>query len=404
MKRIASISIVALTLIALGAFGLTRSGTENDHSCNGGPEEKAEHKAEKMAEVLDLSDEQEEELQSILVEHIEKMQAQHKEAKGEEGHELDKGEMKRMREEVHEEIAGILNEEQKEKFQEHREKKRAQREHHRKMKKAHEELKPEMKKKRAAFDEELSEDEKESLADVREQLPEGFSPCPFEGASCKKGGMKGCKASCDKKGKEGCCKGGEGKECEHGHGKGHGHHGKGHGGHKMGMHGKKGAPHGMKKKLRPVHKIAQNHKEELKDIFQEMHGKMKERVGEAPHSGCKHGKKGKGHKEGHRFKRMSTCFLLMDPGEASEGPEVNLAPNPAESEVRVEYELVENGHVTVEMRDQNGTLLEAIEEGEREAGTHDLIINLEQYNTEDYYLIKVRTDQGSSTEKLMKTK
>jgi hypothetical protein len=87
-------------------------------------------------------------------------------------------------------------------------------------------------------------------------------------------------------------------------------------------------------------------------------------------------------------------FLLLDPNKATanniEAAEIisnaKIFPNPASSEMTLSYELQTEGWVQLELKDEDGRLVKALEEGNKAAGTQQLLIDVSGLRNGVYYI------------------
>jgi hypothetical protein len=98
-------------------------------------------------------------------------------------------------------------------------------------------------------------------------------------------------------------------------------------------------------------------------------------------------------------------FLLLDPNEEintnsvqSLIKKVTAFPNPANSATTVEYDVLEDGQVLIELRDQKGNLLKTIENDFRAKGNHSVTISLENYKNDLFYIV-ITDKNGIATTK-----
>ena len=111
-----------------------------------------------------------------------------------------------------------------------------------------------------------------------------------------------------------------------------------------------------------------------------------------------------GHKGKHAGERgmHKAHFLLLDPNAPAEGPalaavteNVRVYPNPAASNMTLEYSLLKAGSVRIELRDKDGTLVRIVEESQKVAGDYTLPIDASSLQDGIYYLTII--SQGQQT-------
>lgn len=108
------------------------------------------------------------------------------------------------------------------------------------------------------------------------------------------------------------------------------------------------------------------------------------RRGERNHRG------GHGH---HRGGKKAARFLLLDPaGEGLADNPVELpnhtlsvSPNPAVSYTTITYKVVEDARITIFLQDGKGNLLRQVVDGQKQAGTYTVEVDLSRYKTGSYY-------------------
>lgn len=92
-------------------------------------------------------------------------------------------------------------------------------------------------------------------------------------------------------------------------------------------------------------------------------------------------------------------FLLLDPN-AAEAPaaqpvisKTTVFPNPANSEMTLQYTLEKAGDVRIELRDKEGNLLKAVKEGPQQAGPQSITVDAAQLQEGIYYLAVISQGQ-----------
>ncbi|MCB9052827.1 MAG: T9SS type A sorting domain-containing protein [Lewinellaceae bacterium] len=95
-------------------------------------------------------------------------------------------------------------------------------------------------------------------------------------------------------------------------------------------------------------------------------------------------------------------FLLLDPSAPAENPakaavtaNVNVYPNPATNRMTLDYTLLKDGNVRIELRDKEGNLVKVVEEGQKSAGDYSLPVDATTLQDGVYYLTII--SQGQQT-------
>ena len=161
--------------------------------------------------------------------------------------------------------------------------------------------------------------------------------------------------------------------------------------------------------------------EELEEMKEKRHEKRKEwkkedgdHGPEGPH-GPHHMRKGhhdKGMKGGHHMGKLHRNFnpigfLMWDPNapmpdfdETEEPADFEVFPNPSNSTNTINYDVSKKGAVKIELLDRQGAVLKTIVNEEKEAGAHSVEINLENMPNAVYYY-RVTTVAGSKTKRFL---
>lgn len=164
----------------------------------------------------------------------------------------------------------------------------------------------------------------------------------------------------------------------------------------------------MKKQLEPVYEIAENHKTELDAIHKEIRDEM---MANCPAGGPY---KGKGYRhgfgKGNMSERHDVHFLMMDPssdsafGEQSAVQDENLKlyPNPATSQLTIDFEVMKEGPVTIELLDKTGNVMQTIDKSERATGTASVNFDVGFLQDSEVYFIKVIMPGETAVQKFIK--
>lgn len=330
---------------------------------------------ERIAQELDLTSEQQQQVQQLETQFAPRFQSLHeqefesKEARREAMHDL--------RNEVQEALNGFLTATQQQQLANLKGKHRHGKQHN-----GHppcgdkgtweSEVEPEIRAKRQKFDTELSADEKAIIANVRVQMD----------------AMKEEKHA-NRKSEE--------RPTEE----------------------ERKAHHTSKKQvLEPLMAIVEAHQgsldaihDEIKTLIESKCGAKKPGKGQHPEGGTEGGKAHHRGEKGQGEKGMArhhmTRFLLMDPNAeatsaaASGERQVQIYPNPAKTTATISYSVIESGMVRVELLNKDGQLLKTLTNGTMEAGDYEHIENLDYLKTGEVYFIRVTDQQGSGTGKFI---
>ena len=120
----------------------------------------------------------------------------------------------------------------------------------------------------------------------------------------------------------------------------------------------------------------------------------------------KHGKRKMRHMHGdHKEMKKMVHFLLLDPSEKTNTPssqslikEVTAYPNPASSVTTIDYDVLEDGNVLIELRDNKGKLLKTVKNTFHEKGNHRVTILLDSYQSDLFYVL-IQDKNGLATTK-----
>ena len=108
-------------------------------------------------------------------------------------------------------------------------------------------------------------------------------------------------------------------------------------------------------------------------------------------------------------------FLLLDPNaetgdvsnfiESGIG-EMKIFPNPSSETNTLSYEVTQSGNVRIELRRENGTLIEVLTEDTHQAGEYNMFINTQNLNDGSYYITMIRIDAngGITSQKMIVSK
>lgn len=157
--------------------------------------------------------------------------------------------------------------------------------------------------------------------------------------------------------------------------------------------------------LKPLSEIVEDHRDALEDYLYRAveismencprrRGRMEAPAGERP---------------GSSFERRAFHFLMIDPVleenilSGEESP-VSLYPNPAGSELTIEFTTEKDGEVTVELVSKNGNHIETIDRSLREAGKHKIVFNTEKLPDNEVYLIRIMGGGKTMSEKFIRMK
>lgn len=349
MKKTILIITMALSFVGLNQLNAQKQNFERG----------ANQRLEKLQQELDLTETQTEQINYLQDEFRIEMQEMRSNESLTHNEFVDA--IKQKREEHQNEIRNLLTEEQLLKFdalsQKRQDRKFSNGPKHGRHSSLTDEQLCELKEKRIEFDEELSANEKEIIAEFRLKREER----QFENkAEMKKDGT----------------------------GPRHGHRGF----------------KGDREEMKPMFEIAENHKESLMVILDEYRPERPEEcTGEnRERKGGKKAGKGRGPEAG------AIHFLLMDTETVDMGNvdeqsmDVSIFPNPARNLVNISYDLPNEGKVTIELLDKNGNALELIEQSYQNKGQNEVTFDAAILVSGEMYFIKVSSDQGEQVDKFIK--
>jgi len=361
MKK--SIVIILGIVVLLGAIVFAAPRFMHGHGDHHNPEMMAKKHTEMMAEKLSLTDEQEEKVLAINLQYAKKMAAIKK--GGYDDKEKAHADYKVLVEEKINELEKVLTSEQLEKFLEMKKDGHHGKfghhmggDHSSMMGEVHDKILPMLKEKRQGFDSELSDEERVLIKSFRTEHPmsrKGFGGHPHPG----------------------------------------------HFGHDSDA--KKEKHKEVMAKYEPIIAVANDHQASLRAIFEEMRHEIKSEF-DFPEKVEKIIDK----KMDSHFDMMAIHFLLLDPEEESfedaEGAsfDVKAFPNPAGDQTKIEYEVMENGPVRIDLLDRNGVVVKNLFDAQQEKGAHSLTVDLHDVSGNGYYIISVTTKSGTVNTKLLK--
>ncbi len=432
MKTKVIIILGVAGLLSFSAFKMSAA----IHS-HGDPETKAKHHIEMLTKKLSLTAEQQTALKTMLMQQAEQMKAAKAAANGD--REQMRETMKALKAEKRTAMEAILTPEQLEQLHQmkrgHHGKKHGRRGMHSKIEAMKEQLLPEIVAQREALENQLSEEEKAIIVEMREKVleikKEALDPeveHPFAPENMMKRGMHESK------------KGMHHKQRHHGHAANESqenmreemrakmkamkeknaseeewmalkkemmeHHmemrglseeekveKRAHLEERMAMHQE------LKEALEPLHVIAENHEETLEASFNTIHEKAMEMHGDMPmmkhHLPIKE----------MAGKHMQVFFLLMDvsnekPTTTATAFEVKTFPNPASNSTTIEFEIKQEGQVLIELLDKAGNVVQTIMDAPQTKGTHQVVANLSRLSNNTFYIVAVTTPAGTVHQKL----
>lgn len=180
-----------------------------------------------------------------------------------------------------------------------------------------------------------------------------------------------------------------------------------------------------------VKEIAEKYKEDIKAIFEDNKAffeekkaerkaekeikkeEWKENQDETEKPKGRKAKRGKGQKadkegKGRRGFSKGVHFLLLDPNgtENANGEllkelnTISIAPNPANTMTNVSFEVKQGGMIRVEIRDESGKVYDTIANEELEAGSYTRQVDTNKYLDKIYY-ISISDGKSVQTEKLI---
>ncbi len=353
-------------------------------------------KIDRLKTELELNDDQVTQLEEIFESRHDEMKSLR--SSDEMNQEEKRAAMQNFRTTMEKEIAGVLNEEQLAKFQEIKKERNGERgkrgdkkAHHKHLKdgkgkelhaeiKAYKDanIKPVMLEQRAKLERKISKKDKKLIAEMRVE---------FEKMKSDR------KARFGEKGKDG--KSRQGQDFK--------------------QKNQNESGNIKDEKREQVKVLVEKYRNDIEPLFAEISGQQEnwekdiKAIAEKYHKTDSDGKKMErrsNHMHGDRgeMKKMGR-FLLLDPNEKiveantqSKVVKINAFPNPASSVTTLEYELLEDGKVLIELRDNKGNLLKMVKDTFLEKGTHQVTISLETYKNELFYIV-VKDKNGISTTK-----
>ncbi len=349
MKKAILIITVVLSFAGLNGLNAQKQNFEGNGN----------HRLDKLEEELGLTETQTEQIKSGHDEFRTEMQEMRKDEtlSQEAFHEA----LQQKREDHHSQIRNILNEEQKQKFdlltEERGNRQYAKRPQNKRHSFLSEEQLSELKEKRIEFDNELSADEKEIIAEFRLKREERKSE---NQAECKKDGVKP-------------------------------------------RHGHRGFKQD-REEMQPMIDIVKNHKESLMAILEEYRPERPENCSNDHLQRNKQGRAGFEKRPGF----MAIHFLMMDTQTINMGNaddtslELEIFPNPARNLVSISYDLSNEGNVTIELLNKNGEVVELIDQSYQNKGQNEVNFDAGKLIPGEMYLIKVSSDQGVQVDKFIK--
>lgn len=348
------------------------------------PDKKAnrtDKKLERLTTELDLNESQVTEVKAIFQKYAERKEAMRNNAA--DADKTDKrAAMKQMRTDIDNEIKAVLNEDQIEKFEalpkrDHhkgRKHRKGNRGDHDKMKAIKDEkIKPILLEQRAKLEDKISENDKVAIAELRATMKAKKEALKKERETIKQSGERPTREQ--KKARKEAWKNSD--------------------------------------TFKQLEALTTKYQSDIEPLLAEVEPQIKsikEEARKAHKEDCKDGedckgkakgkRKGKGKGKGtakadkHKQKHMHR-FLLLDPNEsvASAGtlkPQieaVSIYPNPSPGISQIEYTLVEDGNVAIELRDKEGNLLETVVNTTQTAGTQKVALNFKNYAVGVYYVI-----------------
>jgi len=157
-----------------------------------------------------------------------------------------------------------------------------------------------------------------------------------------------------------------------------------------------------KEVFEPIKEIAENHKESISTIFNEIKPGKKD----CPQGKMKNRKKhfaGKGKKGGGR----AVHFLLME-SAGTDSQSLNtvndlvLFPNPAKDVMQIKFMLNDQGAVKIELLDKKARIIKILDETTRDKGLHKVACNVEGLQNGEVYFVRITISGQEVVEKFIK--
>ncbi|MCD4734404.1 MAG: hypothetical protein K8R53_00025 [Bacteroidales bacterium] len=158
--------------------------------------------------------------------------------------------------------------------------------------------------------------------------------------------------------------------------------------------------------IQPVMAIAELHKEELMELLKgtepffkpDISGK-RHRNRRLPEKNCFRGK---------NSDRKMIFFLMMDPDEdieeITQPNAVKIYPNPSSDNINIEFEIDQTSEVTIDLLNKYGSTIENISKEEYGPGKHTIEYNVELLPGRELYLVRISWPDAAVVEKFLKTR
>ncbi|MBN2173933.1 MAG: T9SS type A sorting domain-containing protein [Bacteroidales bacterium] len=163
------------------------------------------------------------------------------------------------------------------------------------------------------------------------------------------------------------------------------------------------------KRIEPLYEIAENHKESLDVIHEEIKGDFRQNCPKKG-DGFRHRRdaNGRGYGYGMHGDVKGIYFLLLDPKSNyakffdSEDDGLKVFPNPFTDEATIEFNLDESASVKIELLDKNGNQVRELARIQGMAGNNAFQFDGNGLDSSELYFIKVTASDRSMIEKIIK--
>ena len=92
----------------------------------------------------------------------------------------------------------------------------------------------------------------------------------------------------------------------------------------------------------------------------------------------------------------------MSDGDAGDSDNIKLYPNPVKKLLNIEFEVVGEGNVTIEVLNKDGAVLKIVDENFRTAGSHTVKLDVSQLRAGEIHYIRITSSIDSIIGKFIK--